>query len=959
MRLSIRATPLERVAENRRLATRRAHIRERLVGKICRPTLSQTVATPRWLPLFIYGGTGLEECSLQNHRCTVTGVPSEVTKRPDAELELANDQIVPRQTSKKMNYEYRRGMVESFNERAGYGYVVPDGPDGSTDRLLVHNRSLRNPATQIQVGDRIIFKIEQVPRGLLAADVVVEGGDIEESGEYETIVESVGTIQAVNPARGYGYIESSKQSVFFKLSDALLAPSEIVVGRSVSFQMLQTPRGPEARSVGNIQIAIEPAPVRRNSAPGESKDLLALAIIARDSKDFAQAVRLYQRGMSQHPSVQLVTSYAAMEKNRNRRKEAMAIYEAGIVLYPTNLKLLGDAGLLASSAGDHRKALELLERGLQLSQDSDRQERGFLLAIARVHGSRPTLDDLRRALDYYERAKTAFGSSVFGQGTFSKEDQLAMNLAAIRLQHYRGNLLYDFVRRAGFKIIRAELLGQTTVGADIVVEVKNPELVESYGIAGNLLIRCMFKSDLQLSDIQSLERSASEWGANGQVDDQVSILLVASLPEQVEKLLYGRIEDKRRATPAIVPLTQSQIETADDALSALRFVLDRWLHRRDLFAQNFPVSGRRFFGRHRSMAELKDSIATGTAAGIFGLRKVGKTSLLKEIERRASENGDIVIYIDLLRVPADVSDTRWIYWKIAFELSDRLVRAGLKLSVSRLGGKFADFLDIPSDYPVATAFDSELTQALRVMRAIQVTPRPRIVLMLDEIERVLPNSLGKEGFTGFFEFFGYLRGVAQESNDFVLIVTGANASIAEASQFSSRDNPVFNFFKEIYLPLLQPEETRQMVQTLGRGMGMHFSPVSCDLIHELTGGHPFFSRQFCSFLSDRYSDRPVQITPTSIGAVIDQYLEVASKDFQEIVDRFSRDYPPELEACIAIANSGGSIDIKGLAKHSNGSVGLKHLLGYQLINLREDRASLSMDLMRRWLVRTTLSGSVK
>ena len=75
--------------------------------------------------------------------------------------------------------------------------------------------------------------------------------------------------------------------------------------------------------------------------------------------------------------------------------------------------------------------------------------------------------------------------------------------------------------------------------------------------------------------------------------------------------------------------------------------------------------------------------------------------------------------------------------------------------------------------------------------------------MLDEIERLLPNTAGKEGFKGFFDFFSYIRGVAQESSDFVPIVTGANAAIAEAAQFSGRDNPVFNFFREIYLPLLK------------------------------------------------------------------------------------------------------------------------------------------------------------
>lgn len=851
-----------------------------------------------------------------------------------------------------MPVEYQRGIVESYNDKAGYGYVIPDDPQEDGQRLLVHRRSLRDPSTQIEAGDRIVYRVEVVPRGLLATDVVLEAQLVEEATGDEKMLDATGSIKSINLERGFGLIESGKQRVFFSLSEAQFQPSERSVGDSVSFQMLQSSRGPEARYVMLVPNVAGGTIVREGSSPPASKDPLALAIIARDSKDFAQAVKLYQRGMRESPSVQLVTSYAAMEKNRNRRKEAIAIYEQGLELYPTNLKLLEDAGILAASVGNHHKALEFLNRGLQLSRDSERQERVFLLTMARVYGTRPTLEDLRRALEYYDRAKAAFESSPFGKGTFPKDDQLAMNIAAIRLQHYRGNLINDFVRRAGFKIIRAQLLGQTTVGADIVVEVKNPELIESYGLSGNLLIRCMFKADLQLSDVQSLERSTNEWGAAGFIDEQVSILVVASLPEQVEKLLYARIEDKRRATPAIVPLTQSQIETADDALSALRFVLDRWLHRRDLFAQNFPVSGRRFFGRHRSMSELKDAISAGTAAGIFGLRKVGKTSLLKEIERRANESGDFVVYIDLLRVPADVSDARWIYWKIAFELTERLGRAGLRVHSSRLGGKFADFLDIPDGYPVATAFDSELTQTLRLVRSANVTPRPKVVLMLDEIERVLPNNLGKEGFSGFFDLFGYLRGVAQESDDFVVIVTGANASVAEAAQFAGKDNPVFNFFKEIYLPMLQVEETTQMVRTLGRGMGMHFNPHACEFIHDLTGGHPFFSRQFCSFLSDRYPDRPVQITPKAVEAVVDQYLEVASKDFQEIVDRFARDYPQELEVCLAIAKGGGSAHLGDLSDRGQGTLSVKHLLGYQLVNLRGDKASLSMDLMRRWLARS-------
>ena len=213
------------------------------------------------------------------------------------------------------------------------------------------------------------------------------------------------------------------------------------------------------------------------------------------------------------------------------------------------------------------------------------------------------------------------------------------------------------------------------------------------------------------------------------------------------------------------------------------------------------------------MAELRNAIASGTPVGIFGLRKVGKTSILKETARRATETGDIVAYVDLLRIPADVNDTRWLYWKIANLLYNEVAPHRWIKMRWRLGGKFDNFLDVPIDLPVATGFDSDLSELLKRVSESTVTPAPKVILLLDEIERLLPSSLGKPGFSGFFDFFGYLRGVSQETSSFVFMVTGANAAISETSQFDQRDNPVFNYFREIYLQLLEENECRLMIKT--------------------------------------------------------------------------------------------------------------------------------------------------
>lgn len=844
---------------------------------------------------------------------------------------------------------YARGTVESFNDQGGYGSIVPDEPAPGEEKILVHRRSLRSIALALTSGDRVIYHKEIVPRGTLATDVHLEV--VDEIGESPTAIGIVKKIEA-NLSRGI-IADSSGKTVFFNFAELSNIGCIPNLGDSVTYAIGKNELGFQARciSLDVANQASQKVDGRELINPKLAPDLLAQAIVARDGREFPKAERLYEQGLSESPTVHLVTSYAAMQKNRNRRTEAMRIYQKALALFPNNSKLREDAGNLAYSVGDSALALRYFEEGLQIARQNESANEGsFLLSIARIYSKTESHQDRKRALETYQAAERVLARHKAGKQALPKADMLAMQIARVRIQHHRGNLAYGFIQKAGFKILRAHLFDQVTAGADFVVEVDRPELLESYGIAGGLLIRCFFKSDITRSDLDSIDRVARIEGGSGLVDEQVAIVILSSLPETLQSTLFRRIEDRTKSVPAIVPLTQAELENSIDAMATLRTALDQWLYRRDLFALNSPVSGRKFFGREKPLAEIRDAIATGTAAGIFGLRKVGKTSILKEVERRSTEAGDIVLYVDLLRVPADVTNARWLYWKLGSELHRSTAKVGLKGVKWRIGQAFPDFFDVPQDFPIATAFDSELTQVLKTIEQSTSSPKPKIVLMLDEIERLLPNNLGKEGFSGFFDFFSYIRGVSQESEDFVPIVTGANAAIAEVSQFDGKDNPVFNFFKEIYLPLLQPKELMTMVQVLGRGMGINVSSETCKLIFQLTGGHPFFSRQLCSFLSEQYIQRPLDVTMKMIEELTDRYLEVAGKDFQEVLDRFSRDYPDELDACVAIVEAGGTLSIKEFIKDAgNCRVNLRHLLGYQIVILDGDNATISIELLSRWL----------
>ena len=838
------------------------------------------------------------------------------------------------------------GSVHSYDDRRGYGYIVSDDSLFGDHPLILNRQHLRNPfvALALTPGQRVLFTPKRESGGFVAVDVRLEAEELE--AQRESRESSFGVVERILEARDFGFIRlPDGRKAFFHVSDCAEGRTLYPRGTAVRCDLVRNEKGWRALDV------MEADPNKAGMVPEplslSNQELLAQAILARDSKEYGRARQLYKKGMSEDPSVQLVLSYAAFEKNQNNKPAALDVYRSGIRLFPRVAKLREDAGVLAGNMGHTDQAEALLTSALHLCRSTEQAgELGVLLALARLHARGDTAASRRRALHFYGEA-----INLRGERALLAHDLRKMNLLKVRQQHYRGDLTYRFLRECGFEVTSANLLPISTTGADFVAQTENAEIKESYGLSGALLVRCMFKAKLSNDDVEHLDSTMADLVERERVNDQMALIVLSSVPTHLREAFFRRIE-RRDGGHVIVPVAQEVMETAGKeessaegpAMGALRGVLDTWLYRRDLFAGAYPVFGKRFFGRERILAQLRDAIASAKPAGIFGLRKVGKTSLLKECERRATASGDIVVYVDLLRAPTG-ADARWLYWRIAHLLHEQTAgRAELSMKW-RLGGRYPDYLDMPGDFPVALAFDSDLSALVRATDGTDLAVPPRIAFLLDEIEKILPTKRGEGGFAGFFEFLGYLRGFAQETQRLAVIVAGANPEVTEVSQFDGRDNPVFNFFTEAYLQLLEPDEARTMMQTLGRGMGVRFTDTACVRIVELTGGHPYFTREFCSFLTRRSVERPLHVTVEKVEAIVDPYLEeVGAKDFQEIMDRLRRDYPDERELYVKLARGAETTAARGR---------LKHLAGYHLVNTRDEHASLTMDLFRKWILEWT------
>ena len=298
--------------------------------------------------------------------------------------------------------QYFSGTVETYDEKNGFGYIRPDEEWGQ-EFLLVHRNSLRTGVEALSIGQRVLFKKESVPRGILASDVHPE--ILQSSESFDDLYESSsGKIVKWDSDRRYGFIRThSSPDVFFhftSLVDTRVLPQP---GDVVTFKVSQNEKGLLASEVAIQESA-------NGDLPKDAKNILAQAVLAREEKRYAEAERIYRMGLKEHPSEHLISSYAAFRKNRSEKQEALDIYELGASLYPKSAKIREDAGHLAANLGLYDKAIQYLSQSLRLVGGSGRPgAKGILNALGMIHYRRGGNENFRTAIQYYEEAIRAYG----------------------------------------------------------------------------------------------------------------------------------------------------------------------------------------------------------------------------------------------------------------------------------------------------------------------------------------------------------------------------------------------------------------------------------------------------------------------------------------------------------------------------------------------------------------------
>jgi hypothetical protein len=398
--------------------------------------------------------------------------------------------------------------------------------------------------------------------------------------------------------------------------------------------------------------------------------------------------------------------------------------------------------------------------------------------------------------------------------------------------------------------------------------------------------------------------------------DKLLIILVSADETIEEKITNVVMQDQE--SRIFIPFHYGDFIN-NDVPKLMESKLQKFFFTRDLFSFNSPLrSENYFFGRSSVINHFYDKYRTGENSGLFGLRKIGKTSCLFAIRRLLDIREEPSIFIDC-QDPA-FHMRRWN------EALEYIIRQG----ANTLHSKNLKNLEINHGYHEKNAsiyFEKDLTTLFKEKS------EKRILLVFDEIESITFDISSSDHWTqnnDFIYFWQAIRSTYQKNPDlFSFIITGVNPKCVETGQVNGYDNPIYKMIKPEYLKFFDVEQVREMVSSIGKYMGLTFEDEIYTYLVDDYGGHPFLIRDVCSFLS--------KLAPPQRPSIISKFMYAENKlsldrrlyDYLKLIlDVLKTWFPTEYELLTYLA-AGDCDTFKEFALEWSESI--SHLVGYGIV----------------------------
>ena len=422
--------------------------------------------------------------------------------------------------------------------------------------------------------------------------------------------------------------------------------------------------------------------------------------------------------------------------------------------------------------------------------------------------------------------------------------------------------LRDRLRSSGLDPTSArELATNDALSSWVILAKPSEHLQQHFDLDAEILILCAPGAVLDPDDIKRVE---TLFAHEPRVDPGFALVITAD-PAAATRLAPVQPDDRQ-----YLCVRDDAFRTAPDPQAFLLAILRDGLGRRRLFDFRLPAGEWQFFGRGKELEALERDVLGGHCLGVFGLRKVGKTSLLRRLAdkfRKGDVRRVVPVEVDLLATSYLRRNLDGVAELIGKALDRELTQAHIQVPA-------------PAPHPLERlrAAVEHLEQALGA----------RVLLILDEYEVLLGGRIPP---TDGVELLTWLRGLAQaHPRAFGFVLAGRNQKLLAPARIGDTDNPMYRFLRSVPVAGLVPDDCAEMIRALGGRLGLRFEPEAIDLIVRETGGHPSLARTL--------GDTVDAHVPTSERnpAVIDAAV------VRRVLPRFSREVDQDMRECLNAAN---------------------------------------------------------
>ncbi len=446
------------------------------------------------------------------------------------------------------------------------------------------------------------------------------------------------------------------------------------------------------------------------------------------------------------------------------------------------------------------------------------------------------------------------------------------------------------------------------------------ELIHRYHLFGNVL--CVLHP-LPHLDGRIFDYIEHQLDSNQYRLDKLCVLLISNATTVEENIKRISAEVEARI---FVPFRYQELSGGKPGKHDLMLErLTKFLYTKNLFGISSALkTDRYFFGRKSDIQRLIGKYQSGENGSIFGLRRIGKTSVLWAVVRELIMSDVPVAFIDC-------SDTRYhgnTWNHTLFHIKNSLYDAN-KLKGS--GHKISDYT--PDNASVAFQKDIEL---------IRNKFKKPVLLIFDEIENLcfgLSPSLSWARGDDYLFFWQTIRSIFQQNtNLFTFQICGVNPHAIEVPLLpDGRDNPLYRYIESNYLGFFDVDDVADMVSMIGGYMGIRFDKEIFTYLTDDYGGHPFLIRQVCSRI---YEYQSVTGIPRQLHIQKEYYKTNSneiSKSMSDYVDAILivliNRYPDEYKL-LQYLSAQDFDTFNNFAKDNNW---ISHLIGYGLITKSIDR----------------------